>query len=119
MIIHGSGNQIRPLIHVQDASAALRLCLSNSQTEGEIINAVTLNPTANHIAQTLQNIVPEATIRYTDQDILTEISFEVDSTKLMGWGFQPQFNLEEGLKEMLTRWRSFQPIGTKLPRGIR
>ncbi|MBN1994016.1 MAG: NAD(P)-dependent oxidoreductase [Anaerolineae bacterium] len=119
MIIHGSGNQIRPLIHVQDASAALQLCLANPKVEGKIINAVTLNPTANEIAQTLQSIVPDATIRYTDQDILTEISFAVDSTKLMGLGFQPRFNLAEGLKEMLARWRGFQPVATKLPRGIR
>ena len=89
------------------------------KAEGEIINAVTLNPTPNEIAQTLQTIVPDASIRYTDQDILTEIGFEIDSTKLMNMGFQPQFNLEQGLKEMLTRWQGFQLLVTELPRGIR
>jgi nucleoside-diphosphate-sugar epimerase len=119
MVIHGSGNQSRPLIHIQDASATIRLCLTNSQTEGEIINAVTINTTANEIAEILQTLVPEATIRYTDQNILTEISYVVDSTKLMDMGFNPQFDLETGLKEMLTRWQGFQPMETKLPRGIR
>ena len=119
MVIHGSGNQVRPLIHIQDASAAIRLCLAHSQAEGEIINAVTINPTANEIAAMLQTLVPDATIRYTDQNILTEISYVVDSTKLMDMGFKPQFDLETGLKEMLTRWRSFQQMETKLPRGIR
>jgi UDP-glucose 4-epimerase len=118
MVIHGSGNPIRPLIHIQDASAVLRLCLTDTRTEGEIINAVTLNPTPNEIAQTLQKIVPEATIRYTDQDILTEISFEIDSTKLLKMGFRPRFDLEAGLKEMLSRWRGFQQMAMKLPRGI-
>jgi UDP-glucose 4-epimerase len=119
MVIHGSGNQVRPLIHVEDASAVLRMYLTEKKTKGEIINAVTLNPTANEIAQTLQKLVPEATIRYTDQDILTEIGFEIDSTKLREMGFQPKFDLEAGLKEMLTRWQGFQPIVMKLPRGIR
>jgi UDP-glucose 4-epimerase len=119
MVIHGSGNQIRPLIHVQDVSAAIRLCLADSRTEQEVINAVILNPTANEIAQTLKELVPEASIRYTDQDILTEIGFEIDSTKLLKMGFTPQFDLETGLKEMLARWTGFQAMAMKLPRGIR
>jgi UDP-glucose 4-epimerase len=118
MVIHGSGNQIRPLIHVQDASAAIRLCLTDSRAEREIINAVTLNPTANEIAQTLQAIVPDTSIRYTDQDILTEIGFEIDSTRLTELGFASQFDLETGLREMLARWTGFQARAMKLPRGI-
>jgi UDP-glucose 4-epimerase len=110
MVIHGSGEQIRPLIHVRDASAVLRLCLAESKTEGEIINAVTMNPSIQEIAYTLQNIEPRATLRYTDQDILTELSFEVDSTKLMGMGFRPQFGLEEGLGEVVARLSGFEAV---------
>ncbi len=110
MIIHGSGEQIRPLIHTRDASAVLRLCLADSRVEGEIINAVTINPTINEIAHALQAIVPDAPIRYTDQDILTEISFHVDSTKLMELGFEPQVSLEQGLAKMVSRWRGFRPM---------
>ena len=110
MVIHGSGSQIRPLIHIRDASAALCLALADSRTIGAIINAVTLNPTVNEIAQTLQILAPGASIRYTDQDILTELSFEIDSSKLLSLGFQPQFTLEQGLREMLAHWRGFQPL---------
>jgi UDP-glucose 4-epimerase len=110
MIIHGSGEQIRPLIHIGDASAVLRVCLTDSNAEGEIINAVMMNPSVNQIAHTLQTIVPDAPIRYTDQDVLTEISFQVDSPKLVEMGFQPQFDLEQGLRKMLARWRGFRPL---------
>ena len=109
LVIHGSGDQLRPLIHVADASLAIRLCLLDARAEGRVINAVTMNPSINQIAQTLQGLVPDATIRYTDQDILTELSFEVDSTQLMALGFQPQFGLEDGLKLMLARWQGFRP----------
>lgn len=119
MVIHGSGSQVRPLIHIQDASAAIRLCLTDPRTEGEIINAVAMNPTANEIAQTLQTLVPTATSRHTDQDILTEISYVVDSTKFMELGFKPQFDLKSGLREMLGRWQGFYSLETELPRGIR
>ena len=109
MVIHGSGEQIRPLIHVRDASAVLCLCLADARTEGQIINAVTVNPSINAVARTLQSLVPSATIRYTNQHVLTEISFEVDAAKLSSMGFQPQFSLAAGLEEMLARWRGFRP----------
>ncbi len=108
IIVHGNGEQIRPLIHIRDCSAALRLCLAGANMEGEIINAVTINPTVNEIVRVLQTIVPTATVRYTDQELLTDISFEVDSTKLLNLGFQPGYTLEQGLREMLARWRGFQ-----------
>lgn len=116
MVVHGSGKQIRPLIHVRDASAVIRLCLTDASTEEEVINAVTLNPSINQIARALQAIAPDATARYTDQDILTEISFEVNSSKLTELGFQPQFSLEQGLEEMLARWRGFHPAQSGLGR---
>ncbi len=106
--IHGSGDQVRPFIHVCDASAALRLGLTDSRAEGEIVNAATMNLSVNEIAHTVQTIVPTASIQYTDQHILTEISFKVDSSKLVDLGFQSQFGLRKGLQEILSRWKGFQ-----------
>ncbi len=107
MVIYGTGGQVRPLIHIRDASSALRLCLADSVFIGKTINAATEHPSLNDIAATVQRIAPEATTRYTDQDILTEISFDVDASKLMGMGWTPQVSLEEGLKEVLERWKGF------------
>ncbi len=115
MVIRGSGEPIRPLIYVNDASAVLRLGLLNERTAGEIINAVTINPSINDIAHTLQSLVPAATIRYTDQDILTEVSFAVDSSKLLTFGFTPHFTLKQGLKVMLARWQGFVPPLSSTP----
>jgi nucleoside-diphosphate-sugar epimerase len=109
MVIYGSGEQIRPLIHIRDASSVLRFCLMDPATEGEVINAVTHNPSVNAIAHVLQTLAPQARIHYADQDMLTEISFEVDATKLKALGFRPRFDLPQGLQEMLARWRGFRP----------
>lgn len=107
LVIHGSGEQIRPLIHVRDASAVLRFCLTSAATEGETLNAVSLHPSVNDIARAVQHIVPEATVYYTEQDVLTEISFDADSSKLQALGFVPEYDLEYGLREILARWRGF------------
>lgn len=107
MVIHGSGEQIRPLIHIRDASEVLRRCVADTAFVGETVNAATLHPSVNDIAAAMQRIVPDATVRYTDQDVLTEISFDADSSKLLGMGFVPEFDLEDGLREVLSRWRGF------------
>ncbi|MBN1487098.1 MAG: NAD(P)-dependent oxidoreductase [Anaerolineae bacterium] len=109
MIIHGSGEQHRPSIHIRDASASIRFCMANFSTEGEILNAVTQNPSINEIAYAIRALSPHSRLRYTDQDILTELSFTVDAAKLQKLGFKPQYTLEDGIKEMLARWQGFQP----------
>jgi len=104
MTIYGTGSQRRPLIHIRDASAALLLCAEG--LEGTV-NAATLTPSVSEIATAVQRLVPAAEIQYTDQDVLTEVSFEVDSSKLAGMGFKTEYNLEKGLRDMLGRWQGF------------
>ncbi|MBN1963186.1 MAG: NAD-dependent epimerase/dehydratase family protein, partial [Anaerolineae bacterium] len=116
MIVHGNGEQVRPLIHVQDASAALRLALVAPGAEGQILNAVTMNHSVNELAAAMQRLVPGAEVRYTDQDVLNRISFAVDGSRLRALGFASEYDLEAGLREMLARWRGIRPALGALPR---
>ncbi len=108
LVIYGSGDQIRPLIHVRDASAVLRMCLTDPRVENEIVNAATANPSINDVAHAIRDLAPGVQLRYTDQDILTEVSFAVDPSKLRDLGFSPQFSLREGLAEVLERWQGYR-----------
>lgn len=105
LTIHGSGEQVRPLIHVRDASAVLRLCLDDARADGETINAATMNLSVNEMAGAVQLLVPEVAIRRTEQDVLTRLSFRVNVDKLAALGFAPRFDLVDGLREMLARWQ--------------
>lgn len=105
LAVHGDGQQVRPLIHVKDASAALRLCLSESRPEARILNAVSANPSVNEIADEVKALMPSAEKRYTDQDVFTEVSFEVEAGRLRESGFRFRYDLEYGLLEMLSRWK--------------
>ncbi|HQE92359.1 MAG TPA: NAD-dependent epimerase/dehydratase family protein [Anaerolineae bacterium] len=107
MVIHGSGGQVCPFIHIRDASRVLRMALADPAFIGATVNAATEHLSLNDIAAAVQHLAPEATTRYTDQDILAEISFDVDVSKLTGMGFTPQVSLEEGLREVLERWKGF------------
>ncbi len=115
LVIHGSGEQIRPLIHVSDASAALCLCLDPSQSVGELLNAATVNASVNEIAAELQQILPGVRVRYTDQDRGSEFSYTLDSTRLSELGFTASHSLRQGLREMTAHWRGFQAMSPPAP----
>lgn len=108
IVIRGSGRQIRPLIHIRDASAALSFALKHPEMAGQIFNAVTENPSLDRVARMVQELKPESRIRYTDQALLDEISFEVDGGRLRALGFAPQFDLRRGIEAMLEHWRGYQ-----------
>lgn len=101
--VHGNGEQVRPLIHVQDASAALRLALADPSANAEIFNVATMNISVNEMAETVRQIAPGVEVRRTEQDVLTRVSFRVHKDKLLGLGFEPRFDLRDGLREMLAR----------------
>jgi UDP-glucose 4-epimerase len=105
LVIHGDGDQVRPLIHVRDASAVLRLCLSGEGPDSIVLNAVSTNPSINNIADAVDAVMPDVEKRYTEQDVLTDVSFEVESERLLSSEFQFGYDLEYGLLEMLARWK--------------
>ena len=105
LTIYGEGTQVRPLIHVEDASQAVLHVLKRDETVGEVYNVAAYNPSVRELADTIIRIRPGARVRYTDQDTMNRISYEIDSTRLAQTGFQHKVSLEQGLREMLDRWR--------------
>jgi nucleoside-diphosphate-sugar epimerase len=110
LVILGKGDQTRPLIHVEDASAVIRHVLLSPGMDGQLLNAATMNPSVNEIADTINDLCGGVEIKYTDQDMLNRFSFDVDSTKLMETGFTPKKTLKQGLVELLKRWEGYQPF---------
>jgi UDP-glucose 4-epimerase len=107
LVIHGDGEQKRPMIHVRDASDAIRFSLMNSATERKILNATSQNVSVNELVDAVKQTLPEATVRYTGQDALTALSFEVDNAELTKMGWIPGVSLKDGLAELVQRMSAF------------
>ena len=103
LVIHGQGDQKRPMIHVRDTSAAIRFSLANAATEARILNTSSQNVSVNELVEAVRQTMPEVSLRYTDQDALTEVSFEVDNAELLRLGWQPEVSLKDGLSEIIQR----------------
>ncbi len=109
LTIYGSGKQKRPLVHVRDASSAMRFCLANSQaTAGRILNVVGENASILDLVEAVRYSRPEVAVRYTDQDVLTHFSFEADGSALggSGPGWRPMLTIEAGMAELLAKFPS-------------
>lgn len=103
LVIHGDGQQKRPLLHVQDASDAIRFALASETTVAQVLNAASENVSINELVEAVQKLRPDVQLRYTGQDALTALSFEVDSAKLYSLGWSPRVSLVNGLGSLMQR----------------
>lgn len=107
--VFGDGRQRRPLIHVRDASGALRRALVEPSWRGRVFNAVAENPSVLEIVEAVQASRPQVRVRFGDQDVLTHLTQEVDARALRAEGWTPGETLAGGVGELLDRFRGLAP----------
>jgi nucleoside-diphosphate-sugar epimerase len=109
--VYGSGKQTRPLLHISDASAAIRFCLSQSETTcDQPLNVVGENVSILHLVETLKTLNPTIAVHYTEQHQKSHLSFAVNSQRFQALGWRPATSLQAGLADMLTHWTSFRSL---------
>jgi nucleoside-diphosphate-sugar epimerase len=110
--VYGSGAQVRPFVHVADIARAIAFCMADDRTAEEVFNVVGENASINDLLDLLKPRFPRLRVVHTDKEILNQISYEVDGSKLRGLGFAPAFSLEQGIEEYARLYGSF----TRQPR---
>lgn len=111
LTVFGDGNQKRPLVHVRDASEAIRFCLSHDEmTAGQVFNVVSENASILDLVEAVRYVQPGVVVRYTDQDVMTHFSFEVDNAALTGLGWHARFTIEAGMAELLARFANLRAV---------
>ncbi len=102
--IYGAGQQRRPVISIGDASSALRFVLRGDGSLPPIANVALGNPSVLEIAESLRRVRPATQVHYTEQDVLTHLSFEMRGGPLESRGWRPSVGLEEGLEQLMRRF---------------
>lgn len=103
LTVYGDGVQRRPLVHVRDATAAIHLALTQD-LPASIYNVVTASPSVLEMVDAVHATRPDVPVHFTEQDIRTHFSFEVEAGALRAAGWQPEVGLVLGIEEMLTRF---------------
>jgi UDP-glucose 4-epimerase len=107
--IYGSGEQLRPIVHVRDASKAIRDLLAEFERHaGKCYNVVSESISVLEVLRAVLQFLPNVRVRHSQQEIRNFLSFEVLANELFDAGWVPQENLLDGLREMLGRFRGFE-----------
>ncbi|HEX8857788.1 MAG TPA: NAD-dependent epimerase/dehydratase family protein [Actinomycetes bacterium] len=107
MEVFGSGNQLRPFVHVDDVSRAITFCIEDQRTWEQVFNVVGENASVNQIVALLGRHFPRMRVVQADKEILNQISYEVDGGKLQNLGFRMLHTLEDGVEEYARLYGSF------------
>lgn len=111
LTVYGTGEQTRPLVHVRDASDAIRFCLTHeAKTSDEVFNVVGENASVLDLVEAVREVKPEMRVHYTEQDVLTHLSFAVDGHKLESLGWEPHYTIEAGMAEVITRFKNVDTL---------
>ncbi|MBK8047783.1 MAG: SDR family oxidoreductase [Anaerolineales bacterium] len=72
--VYGEGAQRRPLLHVRDASAAIRHFIETpDEGESSLFNVVGATVSITNLIELLRRLRPDLSVRHTEQDIRTHL----------------------------------------------
>jgi UDP-glucose 4-epimerase len=113
LTVYGTGEQTRPFVHVADAVGAIRLALSWSRTPSpRVFNVATANYSILELVGAIHASRPDVAVRYTEQDVLTHLSFKVDHTAITRYGWLSERSLDAGMAEVIDHFRNLRPVAT-------
>jgi nucleoside-diphosphate-sugar epimerase len=107
LTIYGEGSQKRPIIHIDDVCRAIEFSLANEDTRFATFNANEDNYAVGDVVKTIVDISDAASVRFTEQDLRTRYSFEVDDAKIRAMGWAPETTLSAGAGELLSSFSGF------------
>ncbi|MGY1943935.1 NAD-dependent epimerase/dehydratase family protein [Nocardia asiatica] len=88
----------RPYLAIQDCVASLDMALRSPQPlAGRVWNTVSFNATLGEILEVIRELYPSATVRYTDAELVNQISFTVSGQRLYDQAFTPRGDLRTAL----------------------
>lgn len=113
LTVYGDGRQVRPVIHIEDLCRLLLHTLKNRDSfKNEVVNTCENNYEVLDVIDAIKKHKADVDVVYTDQDIRTRYNFSVDGGKLSGLGWQPEIDLVDGVKSVISRFVGFEKVGT-------
>ncbi len=95
----------RPYLHLQDSCRALVYALKRNDMKNQTYNVVGENASIKRITGVIANEIPDLNVVVTPTPNLNQVSYELDASKIAKLGFHPKHTMEEGVKEMVGKFR--------------
>ncbi|MDQ3855347.1 MAG: NAD(P)-dependent oxidoreductase [Chloroflexota bacterium] len=116
--VFGSGEQLRPFVHVRDASSAFLFALHHEETAGQVYNVVGENVSVNQVLDYVRPRFPRLRVERMPGKHLNQLSYEVDGSKLRALGWSACWTVEQGVDEFARLCTPFSSVGQALLSGV-
>jgi len=102
----GAERAKRPYLHVEDVVRGFLFAASDKRTRGQVYNLVGQNASLNELIENIKKHVPKVKIekRKVEQP---QLSYTLDDSKIRKLGFQTKCTLDDGIKEIVDKFKSF------------
>ena len=94
-------NQVRPYLHIGDATAAMIFTLRHRIFEGQIYNIASVNIAVEHVIEAVRHTVPALTVQAVDSPLMNTLSYGVDTERFTRLGFTYGGTLEQGIADVI------------------
>lgn len=111
LTVYGDGLQRRSFLDVRDASRAViwALCCDDERDAALVANVAAESVSVLELAHALERLdASKIRVRYTEQDIRSHLSQELDSTLAQSKGWAPKWNPFESVLELLRNFSGFE-----------
>ena len=95
-------DQKRPYLDLGDACGVVSHLIENELFDGQIFNVVSENTTVRNIVDLIREVVPALTINIVEHEIMNQLSYEVDDTRIRATGYKSSGLLRQGIKDTLS-----------------
>lgn len=112
----GAEEALRPYLYVGDAVEALLLAALHPAAVGNVFNVVTENATLSEVIDAVRKAVLSVRVKAIEAPYPQQTSYGISDEKIRSLGFQPKGSLEQGVREVVERFKAFLP-STQMRKG--
>ncbi len=110
--LFSGGKQIKSLVPLIDVARCFKFIEERADIQKDIFNLTKDTITVKEVAEICKKYNPNVILRETNDEI-PNLGFSLSNKKILNKGFKFLYNLEESIKEMITKW-SIKPIPSNL-----
>lgn len=104
--------QKRPYLDLLDAARALTFIIRKDLFDGNIYNILSHNATVGQIVEIVREFIPDLEIRFVDNKIMNQLSYEVSCKRFESKGFIFNGDLRRGIGETIGLLKQAYPTST-------
>jgi UDP-glucose 4-epimerase len=94
-------NQFRPYLSITDAFRVFKFCIEKNIFKNEFYNALSVNLTVKQVLEMIKEYKKNIKIKYINSEIMNQLSYHVDNTKLKKLGLNLKSNIKKDIKQTL------------------